>query len=58
MLFRSLLAGALLGHGLVTALAVHAGQWIGQRVNERLLYQLSGGLFLVFGLVSLKQALG
>ena len=54
----ALLAGALLGHGLVTALAVNAGQWIGKRVNERLLYQLSGGLFLVFGLVSLKQALG
>jgi len=53
-----LLAGSLLGHGLVTALAVGAGQWIGKRVNEALLYRLSGGLFLVFGLVSLKQALG
>jgi putative Ca2+/H+ antiporter (TMEM165/GDT1 family) len=56
--FAGLLAGSLLGHGLVTALAVGAGQWIGKRVNERLLYRLSGGLFLVFGLVSLKQALG
>ena len=27
-------------------------------VDERLLYRLSGGLFLVFGLASLKQALG
>jgi putative Ca2+/H+ antiporter (TMEM165/GDT1 family) len=43
---------------VVTALAVGAGQWIGKRVNEALLYRLSGGLFLVFGLVSLKQALG
>ncbi|MCX5939197.1 MAG: TMEM165/GDT1 family protein, partial [Cyanobium sp. LacPavin_0920_WC12_MAG_62_9] len=56
--FAGLLAGSLLGHGLVTALAVGAGQWIGKRVNEALLYRLSGGLFLVFGLVSLKQALG
>ena len=56
--FAALLAGALVGHGLVTALAVNAGQWIGRRVNERLLYQLSGGLFLVFGLLALKQALG
>jgi putative Ca2+/H+ antiporter (TMEM165/GDT1 family) len=56
--FAALLAGALVGHGLVTALAVNAGQWMGQRVNERLLYRLSGGLFLVFGLLALKQALG
>ena len=53
-----LLAGTLLGHALVTWLAVGAGKWIGQRVDERLLYRLSGGLFLVFGLAALKQALG
>ena len=56
--FASLLVGALLGHGLVTLLAVGAGKWIGGRLDERLLYRLSGGLFLVFGLVSLKEALG
>jgi putative Ca2+/H+ antiporter (TMEM165/GDT1 family) len=56
--FTGLLAGTLLGHALVTWLAVGAGKWIGQRVNERLLYRLSGGLFLVFGLAALKQALG
>ncbi len=56
--FAGLLAGTLLGHGLVTWLAVGAGKWIGQRVDERLLYRLSGGLFLVFGLAALKQALG
>jgi len=54
--FAGLLAGTLLGHGLVTWLAVGAGKWIGQRVNERLLYRLSGGLFLVFGLAALRQA--
>jgi putative Ca2+/H+ antiporter (TMEM165/GDT1 family) len=56
--FAGLLAGTLLGHGLVTWLAVGAGKWIGQRVNERLLYRLSGALFLVFGLAALRQALG
>jgi len=55
--FAGLLAGTLLGHALVTWLAVGAGKWIGQRVNERLLYRLSGALFLVFGLAALKQAL-
>ena len=55
--FAGLLAGTLLGHALVTWLAVGAGKWIGQRVNERLLYRLSGGLFLVFGLAALRQAL-
>ncbi len=55
--FAGLLAGTLLGHALVTWLAVGAGKWIGQWVNERLLYRLSGGLFLVFGLAALRQAL-
>ena len=55
--FSGLLAGTLLGHGLVTWLAVGAGKWIGGRLSEKVLYRLSGGLFLVFGLVSLKQAL-
>jgi putative Ca2+/H+ antiporter (TMEM165/GDT1 family) len=56
--FAGLLAGSLAGHALVTALAVGAGKWIGSRVNERLLYRLSGGLFLAFALVALGQALG
>lgn len=56
--FAGLLAGTLLGHALVTWLAVGAGKWIGSRVDERLLYRLSGGLFVAFGLASLVQALG
>jgi putative Ca2+/H+ antiporter (TMEM165/GDT1 family) len=52
-----LVAGTLLGHALVTWLAVGAGTWIGGRIRERLLYRLSGGLFLVFGLLALRQAL-
>ena len=52
-----LLAGTLLGHGLVTALAVGAGKWIGSRISEKLLYRLSGGLFIAFGLFALHQAL-
>jgi len=55
--FAGLLAGTLLGHALVTWLAVGAGKWIGQRVDERLLYRLSGGLFLVFAAAALRQAL-
>ncbi len=55
--FAGLLAGTLLGHAVVTWLAVGAGKWIGGRISEKLLYRLSGGLFLVFGLFSLKQAL-
>lgn len=53
-----LLGGTLVGHGLVTGLAVGAGKWIGSRVNEQLLYRLSGGLFVAFGLLALRQAIG
>lgn len=56
--FIGLLAGTLLGHALVTALAVGSGRWIGDRVDERLLYRLGGGLFLLFAVVALRQALG
>ncbi|CAK6694145.1 TMEM165/GDT1 family protein [Synechococcus sp. BA-124 BA4] len=56
--FSALLAGTLAGHALVTGLAVGAGKWIGQMLSERLLYRLSGGLFLAFAVVALRQALG
>jgi len=56
--FAGLLVGALLGHALVTWLAVGAGRWIGSRIQERLLYRLSGVLFLLFGLVALRGVLG
>ena len=52
------LAALAAAHALVTWLAVGAGKWIGGRVDEQLLYRLSGGLFLAFGLLSLVQALG
>jgi putative Ca2+/H+ antiporter (TMEM165/GDT1 family) len=55
--FAGLLAGTLAGHATVTGVAVGSGKWIGKRINERLLYRLSGGLFLAFGLVALRQAL-
>ena len=54
--FAGLLAGTLAGHALVTWLAVGAGKWIGGRISEQLLYRLSGGLFMVFGIVALQQA--
>lgn len=53
--FAGLLAGTLLGHALVTWLAVGAGKWIGGRLSEQLLYRLSGGLFLAFGLLALRR---
>ncbi len=52
-----LVAGTLLGHAVVTALAVGAGKWIGTRISERILYRLSGGLFLAFGLAAIVQAI-
>ena len=55
--FAGLLAGTLAGHALVTWLAVGAGNWIGTRISERLLYRLSGGLFIAFGLFAVGQAL-
>jgi Ca2+/H+ antiporter, TMEM165/GDT1 family len=55
--FAGLLAGTLAGHATVTGVAVGSGKWIGERINERLLYRLSGGLFLAFGLFALRQAL-
>ena len=56
--FTGLLAGTLVGHAAVTGVAVGSGKWIGQRIDERLLYRLSGGLFLAFGLLALRPALG
>jgi putative Ca2+/H+ antiporter (TMEM165/GDT1 family) len=56
--FAGLLAGTLAGHAAVTGVAVGSGKWIGKRIDERLLYRLSGGLFLAFGLLALRQALG
>ena len=55
--FLGLLAGTLAGHALVTWLAVGAGRWIGGRISEQLLFRLSGGLFMAFGLLALRQAL-
>ncbi|MCS5705814.1 TMEM165/GDT1 family protein [Synechococcus sp. FGCU-3] len=55
--FAGLLAGTLAGHALVTGLAVGAGKWIGARISEKLLYRLSGGLFIAFGLFAVGQVL-
>ncbi|MCP9771610.1 TMEM165/GDT1 family protein [Synechococcus sp. Tobar12-5m-g] len=55
--FAGLLAGTLAGHAIVTGLAVGTGKWIGQRIQERVLFRLSGALFLLFALFALKQAL-
>ena len=43
---------------LVTWLAVGPEVDLGGRISEQLLYRLSGGLFIAFGLFAFKQALG
>jgi len=55
--FQGLLLGTLGGHALVTWITVSAGSWIRGKISEKLLYQLSGGLFILFGFVALKQAI-
>lgn len=52
-----LLAASFGGQALGSGLAVTAGRWIGRRIPGRALYRLGGGLFLVFGQLSLEQML-
>jgi len=51
--FQALLAGTLGGHAFVTWIAVSAGGWIKARINDKLLYQLSGVLFLLFAFAAI-----
>ncbi|MGF1574542.1 MAG: TMEM165/GDT1 family protein [Cyanophyceae cyanobacterium] len=44
----SVMAGATIGHGLMTALAVIGGRMIASRVSERAVHWVGGILFLVF----------
>lgn len=47
--------GAILGHAICAAIAVVGGCLIAGRISERLLTAIGGGLFLLFGAVSLIQ---
>ena len=44
--------GATLGHAICAAIAVVAGRLIAGRLSERLLTALGGGLFILFGVVT------
>ncbi|HBB32158.1 MAG TPA: hypothetical protein DDZ80_04745 [Cyanobacteria bacterium UBA8803] len=48
-------AGAILGHGICTAIAVIGGRLIAGRISERLVTGIGGLLFLVFGAVAIWQ---
>ncbi|MFP4120833.1 TMEM165/GDT1 family protein [Coleofasciculus sp.] len=45
--------GAILGHGICTAIAVIGGRLIAGRISERLVTALGGVLFLIFGVVAM-----
>lgn len=49
-------AGAILGHVICAAIAVLGGRYIASHISERLLTAISGGLFLLFGLLALASA--
>jgi len=44
--------GAILGHGICTAIAVIGGRMIAGRISERLITGIGGGLFLLFGAIA------
>jgi Ca2+/H+ antiporter, TMEM165/GDT1 family len=45
-------AGAMAGHVICAAIAVLGGRYIASHISERLLTAISGGLFIVFGLLA------
>lgn len=45
-------AGAILGHGICTAIAVIGGRLIAGRISERMITAIGGCLFLIFGALS------
>jgi putative Ca2+/H+ antiporter (TMEM165/GDT1 family) len=48
-------AGAILGHGICTALAVIGGRLIAGRISERMITAIGGCLFLLFGAIALWE---
>jgi putative Ca2+/H+ antiporter (TMEM165/GDT1 family) len=47
--------GAVLGHGICTAIAVVGGRLIAGRISERIITAIGGFLFLVFGITAYFQ---
>ncbi|HBL11073.1 MAG TPA: hypothetical protein DD379_06640 [Cyanobacteria bacterium UBA11162] len=50
-------AGAILGHGICTAIAVIGGRLMAGRISERVVTALGGLLFLIFGAVAIWEGL-
>jgi putative Ca2+/H+ antiporter (TMEM165/GDT1 family) len=48
-------AGAILGHGICTAIAVIGGRLIAGRISERMITGIGGCLFLLFGAIALWE---
>jgi len=49
--------GAIIGHAICSAIAVIGGRMLAGRISERNLTFAGGGLFLVFGLLSLLEGI-
>jgi len=47
--------GAILGHGICSAIAVLGGRMIAGRISERAITAIGGSLFLLFGAISLLE---
>ena len=47
--------GAILGHGICTAIAVIGGRLIAGRISERVVTAIGGLLFLIFGYVAILE---
>jgi putative Ca2+/H+ antiporter (TMEM165/GDT1 family) len=47
--------GAILGHGICTAIAVIGGRLLAGRISEKTLTFIGGGLFLVFGIIAIIE---
>ena len=48
--------GAILGHGVCTAIAVVGGRLVAGRISERVITGVGGVLFLIFGITAYFQA--
>ena len=48
--------GAILGHGICTAIAVVGGRLVAGRISERVITGVGGVLFLIFGITAYFQA--
>lgn len=44
--------GTALGHAICTAIAVISGKWVAGKLSERWLTDMSGALFLLFGVLA------